>query len=197
MNIAKLIWLLTAVVISQPLYSQSTNSDTVGRYVFVTTTSGQSSQTQLLDSQTGRVWILRGQLSSNPFFVPCTFQLLDGGSSLVRIDEETELLCVQIARNCPTNSTESSQATELQKLQRELYYADAEAQLWQLQLSHIKAGKPWVSFSGWDKQGRVMIDTTSAPSDEFAKKVEGFVAACLEVKAQKKEQIRKLTDKNP
>lgn len=85
-NIAKLIVLLMAVVISQPLYSQSTNSGTGGRYVVISTPSGQFAETKLLDSQTGRVWMLRGQVSDNPFFVACTFQLLDGRSSLVPID---------------------------------------------------------------------------------------------------------------
>jgi hypothetical protein len=196
-NIAKLVVLLMAVVISQPLYSQSTNSGTGGRYVVISTPSGQFAETKLLDSQTGRVWMLRGQVSDNPFFVPCTFQLLDGRSSLVPIDEETELLCLQIARSSPTNSTETNQAPELKKLQRDLYYADAEAQFWQLQLNRIKAGKQWTGLQGWDKQGRAILDKTQEPSDESAKAVQKDLDSCLTVKVVTQDQIRTLTNKTP
>lgn len=196
-NIAKLIVLLMAVVISQPLYSQSTNSGTGGRYVVISTPSGQFAETKLLDSQTGRVWMLRGQVSDNPFFVACTFQLLDGRSSLVPIDEETELLCLQIACSSPTNSAGTNQAPELKKLQRDLYYADAEAQFWQLQLNRIKAGKQWTGLQGWDKQGRAILDKTQEPSDESAKAVQKDLDSCLTVKVVTQDQIRTLTNKTP
>jgi hypothetical protein len=123
--------------------------------------------------------------------------LLDGRSSLVPIDEETELLCLQIACSSPTNSAGTNQAPELKKLQRDLYYADAEAQFWQLQLNRIKAGKQWTGLQGWDKQGRAILDKTQEPSDESAKAVQKDLDSCLTVKVVTQDQIRTLTNKTP
>jgi hypothetical protein len=197
MKIAQMFLLVTGIAISQPLYSQSTNSATAGRYLIISTPSGQFAETKLLDTQTGRVWMLRGQVSDNPIFIPCTFHLLDGRSSLIPIDGETELLCLEIASNAPTNSTESSQAPELKQLQRDLYYADAEAQFWQLQLMHIKAGKSWTGLQGWDTQGRAILDKTEEPSDEFAKAIQKDLESCLKVKSATQDKMRKLTNKTP
>jgi len=82
-------------------------------------------------------------------------------------------------------------------LQRDLYYADAEAQFWQLQLNRIKAGKQWTGLQGWDKQGRAILDKTQEPSDESAKAVQKDLDSCLTVKVVTQDQIRTLTNKTP
>jgi hypothetical protein len=140
----------------------------------------------------------RGQVSDHPFFIPCTFQLLDGRLSLIPIDEETELLCLQIFHNAPTNSTGShTPVLELDKLQYDLYYADALERFWLLQLKHMNAGKPCVCFQGWDEQGRAILNPPSMENEEFKKVVMQSVGACEIEKTKAQEQIRKLTDKAP
>lgn len=86
-NILSLLF-FAALALPQLVYSQASNSTSGGRYVIICNTAGQFSETHILDSQTGRVWVERGQATANPHFVPCTYQLLDGRASLVPIDTE-------------------------------------------------------------------------------------------------------------
>ena len=182
--------------ISFPLYSQTANSTTGGRYVIICNTSGQFSETHILDSQTGRVWIERGQATQKPYFIPCTYQLLNGRPSLVPFDADQELA---LARSASTNSMEIDQApvSELQKLKTDLFYADAEAQFWQQQLANIRAGKLWTAHRSWDGQGKTILGEPQSPSDSAAETVQSRINLCLQVKDQKQKQIQQLTNKTP
>ena len=84
-----------------------------------------------------------------------------------------------------------------QKLQHDLYYADALERFWLLHLKHMNAGKPCVCFQGWDEQGRAILDTPSMENEEFKKVVIQSVGACEIDKMKEQEQIRKLSAKTP
>jgi hypothetical protein len=52
------------------------------RYLVSSTSSGEHSETYMLDKQNGRVWMMRGQVSEGPFMIPCLYQLSDGRTAL-------------------------------------------------------------------------------------------------------------------
>lgn len=191
MNMKKtmLFSLLLTVAAFQSVYSQSANSTSGGRYVIICNTAGQFSETHILDSQTGRVWVERGQVTSNPHFVPCTYQLLDGRLSLVPMETEKELA---LAKNAGTNAAPVSQ---LQKLKDDVFYADAEAKYWQEQLANIKAGKQWTPLSGWDADGKQKFGAPQEPSEAAAEKIQAAIKNCLDVKDQKQKLIKDLNSK--
>ena len=56
------------------------------RYAIVSTSSGQFTETYVLDAQTGRLWMVHGQASKSPYLIPCQYQLLDGRTTLSPID---------------------------------------------------------------------------------------------------------------
>ncbi len=60
---------------------------TDGRYKILSTTSGQYAETYMLDKQSGRVWMMRGQVSQAPFLIPCVYQFLNGHTALSPLDE--------------------------------------------------------------------------------------------------------------
>jgi len=44
----------------------------------------------MLDKQTGRLWMLRGQVTDAPFLIPCIYQMVNGGAALSPLDEGTQ-----------------------------------------------------------------------------------------------------------
>jgi hypothetical protein len=58
-----------------------------GRYNLLTTPSGSRTETYMLDKQTGRLWILRGQVSYAPYLKSCVYQMVSGGTAPSPLDE--------------------------------------------------------------------------------------------------------------
>jgi|SRR5208283_310193 len=63
---------------------------TDGRYKILSTTSGRYAETYMLDKQSGRVWMMRGQVSQTPALIPCVYQLVNGNTGLSPLDEGTQ-----------------------------------------------------------------------------------------------------------
>jgi len=68
------------------LHAQQTS----GRYKILSTPSGQYVETYMLDKQTGRLWMLRGQVSDAPYLIACVYQMVNGGTALSPLDEGTQ-----------------------------------------------------------------------------------------------------------
>jgi hypothetical protein len=58
-----------------------TSVSTNDRFVIKSASGGQYAQTYVLDKQSGRVWMMRGQVSTSPFLLPCVYSLSDGKTS--------------------------------------------------------------------------------------------------------------------
>ena len=71
--------ILCAVV---QLHAQQTGD----RYKIFSITSGRSAETYMLDKQSGRVWMMRGQVSQAPFLIACVYQFLNGKTALSPLD---------------------------------------------------------------------------------------------------------------
>ena len=87
------IFLFIVMVTTLSAYSQTTSeSDAAsrGRYKMLSTLSGRSAETYMLDKQTGRLWMLRGQVSDAPYLIACGYQMMDGGTALSPLDEGTQ-----------------------------------------------------------------------------------------------------------
>lgn len=61
-----------------------------GRYKILSSPSGQYGETYMLDKQTGRVWMLRGQVSDAPYLIACVYQMVNGNTDLSPLDEGTQ-----------------------------------------------------------------------------------------------------------
>jgi hypothetical protein len=87
------IFLLTVVATLVLGFSQTVKGDDAtspGRYKILSTPSGQYVETYMLDKQTGRLWMLRGQVTDAPFLIPCIYQMVNGGVALSPLDEGTQ-----------------------------------------------------------------------------------------------------------
>src|SRR5664280_2490519 len=76
-------FLLLVLCVGIQLHAQQTD----GRYKILSTTSGQYAETYMLDKQSGRVWMMRGQVSQTPALIPCVYQLVNGNTGLSPLDE--------------------------------------------------------------------------------------------------------------
>lgn len=65
--------------------------ETSGRYKILSTTTGQYAETYMLDAQSGRVWMMRGQVSQSPALVPCVYQL-SISNMVLSPDQETQIV---------------------------------------------------------------------------------------------------------
>ena len=72
------------------------------RYAIVCNSSGQFTETYVLDTQNGRVWMVRGQVSKSPSLISCWYQLLDGHTALSPIDGDRE---IELARQLRPSET--------------------------------------------------------------------------------------------
>jgi hypothetical protein len=91
------------------------SSGTGQRYVIVSGGSGQYTETYVLDSQSGRVWMMRGQVSTSPGLIPCSYQLLNGHTVLSPIDGDKEIGMAKQARQSDSLSPAPKSAEELRK----------------------------------------------------------------------------------
>lgn len=67
--------------------AQADDSSSSGRYKILSTPSGQYTETYMLDKQTGRLWMLRGQVSEAPFLIAVIYQMMNGNTALSPLDE--------------------------------------------------------------------------------------------------------------
>ncbi len=207
-RIAQLFLLLTTVAISQPLYSQSAHSSTGGRYVIISTQAGQYAETHILDTETGRVWMERGQASAHPFFIPCGYQSLDGAVSLIPVDTKAELEAMtpsNIAQNSNTNVPKDvsdridrieAKSAKLETLNDEAMRAEKEAYVWKELLERVKLGKSIKPLAGW-KAGEPVYGEEMSASDELAELLKNNIEKCLKVRDEKQQLIKQLQDKTP
>jgi hypothetical protein len=86
--------LLFAVAVTLILASSQTargdDATSPGRYKMQSTPSGQFVETYMLDKRTGRLWMLRGQLSDAPHLIACIYQMVNGGVALSPLDEGSQ-----------------------------------------------------------------------------------------------------------
>ena len=198
MKIAQLFLLVTAAVIWQPLYSQSAHSSTGGRYAIVSVQTGQFAETHILDTETGQVWMERGQVSTQPYFVPCTYQSLDGTVSLIPVDSSA-------AHNSNTNVSKEvsdifdrieEKSSKLETLNNELIFAVKEANVWEGLLKQVKAGNSIKPLTGW-KNGEPVYGEEMPASDQLADSLKKNIQECLKVRDEKDQSIKQLQDKTP
>lgn len=78
------------------------------RYAIVCNSSGQFTETYVLDAQNGRIWMVRGEVSKSPYLIPCWYQLLDGHTALSPVDGDREIELARQLRPSKT-STEAQQ----------------------------------------------------------------------------------------
>lgn len=69
------------------LHAQQTD----GRYKILSTTSGQYAETYMLDKKSGRVWMMRGQVSQTPALIPCVYQLVNGEITSLPMERHSEI----------------------------------------------------------------------------------------------------------
>jgi hypothetical protein len=87
------IFLLTVVatlVLGCSQIARGDDATSPGRYKILIAPSGQYVETYMLDKQTGRLWMLRGQVTDAPFLIPCIYQMVNGGVALSPLDEGTQ-----------------------------------------------------------------------------------------------------------
>jgi hypothetical protein len=83
-------FLFTVVVTLVLASSQTARSDDAtspGRFKMQSTPSGQYVETYMLDKRTGRLWMLRGQLTDAPHLIACIYQMLKPASLINRMGE--------------------------------------------------------------------------------------------------------------
>jgi hypothetical protein len=83
-------FLLSVVAMLILAVSQTVRGDDAtssGRYKILSSPSGQYVESYMLDKQTGRVWMLRGQVSDAPYLIACVYQMVNGGVALSPLDE--------------------------------------------------------------------------------------------------------------
>ena len=73
---------------SQTVFGDDASSS--GRYKILSSPSGQYIETLMLDKQTGRVWMMRGQVSDAPYLITCVYQMVNGGTGLSPLDEGSQ-----------------------------------------------------------------------------------------------------------
>jgi len=64
------------------------SSTSSGRYKILINPSGQYTETYMLDKQTGRLWMMRGQVSNSPYMVACLYQQMDEKMALSPLADE-------------------------------------------------------------------------------------------------------------
>lgn len=82
--------------------------------------------------------------------------------------------------------------TKQNKLQRDIYFADTEMQVWQQQLLNIKAGKNYRDITGWDAWGNPVIAAERQPTDADKERVRMNFSKCLQTKGKMEEQLRQV-----
>src|SRR5271169_3271384 len=88
------VFLLAVVATVFLASSQNANCDDAtspGRYKILSTPSGQYVETYMLDKQTGRLWMLRGQVSEAPFLIAVIYQMMNGNTALSPLDEGAQV----------------------------------------------------------------------------------------------------------
>lgn len=192
MKYIRTILTLIPLLVVQSLYSQTANSTSGERFVIISCSSGQFAETHILDSETGRVWVERGQATENPTFVPCVYQLPDGKISLSPLMREPTP--VADVNSSSTNDVQVP-VSQLQTLKDDIFYANAELDIWRSQLLKIKAGQQWAVFQGWDKLGRPFFGPPQPPSDSAATTVQGNINQMEQINEQKEKQLQLLLSK--
>ncbi|MDD5140679.1 MAG: hypothetical protein PHY43_10525 [Verrucomicrobiales bacterium] len=86
-------FLLIVVAILVLAVSQTIRGDDAtspGRYKILSSPSGQYVETYMLDKQTGRLWMLRGQVTDAPYLIACVYQMVNDSTALSPLDEGTQ-----------------------------------------------------------------------------------------------------------
>jgi hypothetical protein len=78
------------------------------------------------------------------------------------------------------------------KLEREIFFADTEMQIWQQQLLNIKAGKNFRDITRWDAQGNPVMSAEQQPTDADEKRVGMNVSKCMQTEGKLEDQLRQL-----
>ncbi|MDR3410418.1 MAG: hypothetical protein P4L87_05670 [Formivibrio sp.] len=81
---ATLAWFLVGSLSARADDSSTSN----GRYKILSNPSGQYTETYMLDKQTGRLWMMRGQVSDGPYMIACLYQQVDGKLALSPLADE-------------------------------------------------------------------------------------------------------------
>lgn len=92
-QILRLIVLVTVaatVVLASSQNAKGDDATSPGRYKILSAPSGQYVETYMLDKQSGRLWMLRGQVSDAPYLIACVYQMVNGGTALSPLDEGTQ-----------------------------------------------------------------------------------------------------------
>jgi hypothetical protein len=76
------VFLMSILCVGIQLHAQQTD----GQYKIFSTASGESAETYMLDKQSGRVWMMRGQVSKAPFLIVCLYQFPNGKTALSPLD---------------------------------------------------------------------------------------------------------------
>jgi len=78
------------------------------------------------------------------------------------------------------------------KLQRDIYFADTEMQVWQQQLLNIQAGKNYRDITGFDAWGNPVIAAERQPTDADKERIRKNVSECEQAKEKLEDQLRQL-----
>jgi hypothetical protein len=69
-----------------PLDEGSQTETASDRFSIKSATSGQYTDTYILDKQSGRIWMMRGQVSKSPGLIPCVYQISSTRTALSPTD---------------------------------------------------------------------------------------------------------------
>src|SRR5271154_4221091 len=91
-NLAQLFLLIIVAMlvlaVSQTVRGDDSTSS--GRYKILSSPSGQYVETYMLDKRSGRLWMLRGQVTDAPYLIVCIYQMVNGSTALSPLDEGTQ-----------------------------------------------------------------------------------------------------------
>src|SRR5678816_2541346 len=69
----------------------ATIAATEQHFTIISSSQGQFPETFVLDTRNGRVWMMHGQVTKQPFLIPCSYNLPDGNANLVPLEADTEI----------------------------------------------------------------------------------------------------------
>ena len=85
-----LLAVVATVILACSQTARGDDATSPGRYKILSAPSGQYVETYMLDKQTGRLWMLRGQVTDTPHLIACVYQMVNGGVALSPLDEGTQ-----------------------------------------------------------------------------------------------------------
>lgn len=101
--------LMNGRVAESPVEEASNSVPNYERFSITCVTSGQNAETFVNDTTCGSVWVVRGQISTTPFLIPCAYQLLDGGTATMPMDQQREISLLRKSLN-PAEESHDSQS---------------------------------------------------------------------------------------